>query len=276
MSRGAWFCLVWILLGMSAQGYADDAGSTYNFSIHHQIPKHRFTPHFAFGTESKFLSKYMWRGIPASLGAVWQPSAQVEYYGVGFNVWGNFVLDDEPNQGEFNEVDLTLYYHREFFQERLILRTWVYAALYPNGNPRSLDFGTGSLEGDILLTYHWDPLFWMAHFTVRLIDAPGALWWELGMGYQRELPLNFGVVTTLRLGMGDGRFNRAHIADVGTQFNLLEYSLSFPWEPLRGFQVIPNMHVSVILPEVLRSAMAQPTNVWGGVNFSYSLPPPRR
>ena len=270
-----WVFLLWF--GMtSAPAHGWEAGSTYNFSIHNQIPNEKLTRHFAFGFDSKFLSKYMWRGIPASQGAVWQPSAQVEYYGVGFNVWGNFVLDNEPNQGQFNEVDLTLYFHREFLQTNLHLRAWVYAALYPNGNPRSLDFGTGSLEGDLMLSYYWGPLFWAGHISARIIDAPGALWWDFTMGFQHKLPLKFKILTSAMLGMGDGRFNREHIAPVGTQPNLLEFTLSFPWQPLRGFQVNPNMHVDVILPEALRSAMAQPTNVWGGINFSYSLPPRRR
>ena len=59
-------------------------------------------------------SAYVWRGITFNDGLVAQPSVDVAYKGFGFNVWGNFDLDDYKgtiaNPNNFSEVDLTLSY----------------------------------------------------------------------------------------------------------------------------------------------------------------------
>ncbi|MCF8129105.1 MAG: hypothetical protein K9N10_11370 [Deltaproteobacteria bacterium] len=54
--------------------------------------------------------KYVSFGKPFGRGAVWRPSGFIEWKGIGFNVWSNFVINRGPKQGQFNEVDLTLYY----------------------------------------------------------------------------------------------------------------------------------------------------------------------
>jgi hypothetical protein len=59
-------------------------------------------------------SAYVWRGLTFNDGFVLQPSVDVTApAGIGFNVWGNFDLDDYDgavDDGEFSEVDLTVSY----------------------------------------------------------------------------------------------------------------------------------------------------------------------
>ena len=88
--------------------------TTFNPSIHYTPPSREFKEHLGFGVYTDIFSRYVWRGLLSSEGAVWQPSISFEAYGVGINVWANFPLIGGPNQGQFNEVDFTLYYHRNF------------------------------------------------------------------------------------------------------------------------------------------------------------------
>jgi hypothetical protein len=58
-------------------------------------------------------SAYIWRGITFNDGLVAQPSMDVTAGGFGFNVWGNFDIEDYDGsleKGEFSEIDLTLSY----------------------------------------------------------------------------------------------------------------------------------------------------------------------
>ena len=59
-------------------------------------------------------SAYMWRGLTFNDGLVAQPSIDIAGpSGIGFNVWGNFDIDDYNgtiNDSEFSEVDFTVSY----------------------------------------------------------------------------------------------------------------------------------------------------------------------
>lgn len=223
----------------------------------------------AFRIRSDFYSRYMWHGIAYSNGAVWQPSATVEGAGFGFNIWGNFVLNDEPDQGEFNEMDLTLYYQRTV--RKLNIQFSLIGAIYMHNETTSLNKGPNTLSGILQLSYPVGPVFFFTSVNIGLVNPGGTVFWDMGVNYQRNLPLRFSLETSGLFGIGDARFNREFIADVGTKANLFEYSLAFPWRPLRGLRFGPSMTISVNLSPSLRRAMAEPTVVWGGLSMSYDL-----
>lgn len=244
--------------------------NTFNPSIHHRRPARKLTKHFGFGVYSDIFSLYVWRGLKSSRGAVWQPSFSLEYYGVGFNVWANFPLTQQPNQGQFNEVDFTLYFHRTF--KKINFHTWVYAVVHPNNNLLSLDAGTHSLEWDLHISRPLGPIILFTDVFVRLITAPGSVYWDVGVGHRRDLPLNFALETSGMFALANGRFTKAHIAPgLGTVPYLFEFSLAFPWNPVGGFTVSPKMFVSTMLTSSLHQAAANPTLIWGGVSLSYEL-----
>ena len=55
----------------------------------------------SFEAHLDFLSRYVWRGMAYSAGAVWQPSGILSYRDFSLNAWGNFVLNDEYLQGKY-------------------------------------------------------------------------------------------------------------------------------------------------------------------------------
>ena len=225
--------------------------------------------HFSLRLRSDFYSRYLWNGVLYSQGPVWQPSLTFEFYDVGITIWGNYVLGDEPNQGEFNEMDITLYYQRDVgkwsFSGSLI------ACVYVNDDPASINRGPNALQGYFQISRALGPIRIFSDLNVGFLEPAGTLFWDFGVSYQRKLPLNFGLETSLLFGVGDARFNKAYIADVGLQANLLVYSLAFPWQPARGLNFIPSMTFSNLLPSSLRRASPDPTVLWGGLTVRYDL-----
>jgi len=242
----------------------------YQPSIHLRRPKVKFTEHLAFSVHMDFYSRYVWRGFAASQGPVWQPSFTFSFYGVGISVWANFVMGNEPNQGEFNEVDFYLFYHRKV--KNLVIDASLLNVLYPGVNSLSDDAGNPSLEFDLLLSYALGPIDVFSFLAVRFISAPGSIYWEGGLGYQKKLPKNFILQTSALVAVGDGRFNEFHVAPgVGTQLNLFEFNLSFDWMPYRGVHLVPSVQVSTLLPQAIRDQIDHdPTIVRGGLSFIYN------
>lgn len=185
------------------------------------------------------------------------------------------MLPPPSNQGQFNEADLTIYYHRyyhqKFLNDKLRFKARIYRAIFSNGNPCSLDFGTGSLETDIALGCVFGPVELFSYVGVWLVDAPGSVWGVTGVRHMSKLSLHFQRETVAGVGVGTGILNKAHIAEVGIQANLFEWCLVFPWQPIKGLKAVPHRSISYIIPQVLRQAMEQPTHIWGGVGFNYSI-----
>ncbi len=228
-------------------------------------------PLVALSFEWDFYSQYIWRGIESSQGPVWQPAAAIEGYGVGFSVWGNFVLGDEPNQGQFNEIDLTLYYHRQF--KKLDVNTWFVFELYPNSNPKSLNDSKSTIEYDLILTYPVGPVFVFSDLAVFLMFAQGGVYWDVGLGYEQALPLGFSFRINSLFALTNGPFNQTFVTDVGTQPYMFQTTFGFPWNPFSGslkdLSFYPNVQVSTLLTSALRDAVAHPTLIRGGVAVSY-------
>ena len=86
-----------------------------------------------------FASAYVWRGQTFNDGFVAQPSIDVAAgNGLGFNVWGNYDIDDYDNtvdSHEFSEVDLTASYG--FSLSKLDIGVGVIAYLFPGAGSDS-------------------------------------------------------------------------------------------------------------------------------------------
>lgn len=224
---------------------------------------------FSLRLRSDFYSRYFSNGVLYSEGPVWQPSLTFEFYDVGITVWGNYVLGNEPNQGEFNEMDLTLYYQRDVGPWSLSAS--FLAALYINDDPASVNRGPSSLDGYFQVNRKLGPVKVFSDLIIGFLNPDGTVFWDFGVSYRRELPLRFAMETSLLFGIGDARFNKAYFADVGIQANLLVYSLAFPWKPVTGLSLIPSMNFSNLLAPSLRRASPDPTLLWGGLSVVYDL-----
>jgi len=261
-----------------------DNGTLYNYNIHHRRParaigrtrkgmkKKSFLENISTSVESDFLSKYVFQGTASSAGWVWQPSATIEAYGFGFNAWGDFVMGDIPDQGKINEVDLTLYYDIKVWG--LTIHPYMLFCLYPTSNKLSLDYSAYSdIKPSMHLAYSIGPVSVYADLEVYVHPTPGALTLDLGLGLQHEIVHRLGISTCGQVGIANSRFNRGTFNINKTKFNYFEYSLSLPWNAIKGFVVEPNINVSVLLSQELRDAAPGqlPVLVWGGVDLIYNF-----
>ncbi|MCE9625640.1 MAG: hypothetical protein K8R69_09360 [Deltaproteobacteria bacterium] len=266
---GNWGAALFILL-FSMPATAQDSNSPPLDPGPGQVEALPKTPKaVSFRFRSDFYSRYLWNGVPYSKGAVWQPSATLEFHGVGVTFWSNFVLGNEANQGQFNEVDITLYYRRSI--GKWSLQGSLIGLVYFNDDPASLNRGPNGLQGYFQVSRPVGPVKLFSDLTIGFLEPSGTVFWDFGIGYQKDLPLHFNLETSLLFGVGDARFNKAFIADVGIQANLAVYSLAFPWRPIKGLSLIPTATFSNLLAPSLRKASPAPTVLWGGLSVVYDL-----
>ncbi|MFH1653855.1 MAG: hypothetical protein ABIE74_07335 [Pseudomonadota bacterium] len=284
-----------LLIAIPLQSFATDEDETCPPSYFSDPGKHRDTPrnfnrptrgvedrhcdvkheklikHLSANVEFDFLSKYVWRGLASSKGFVWQPSATLEFYGFGTTIWGNFVLNDEANQGQFNEIDFIPYYSTEF--HKLSITPLAVIIYYPNKNVNSLDYSNkSSVEFRLNLSYPiWKYFDIFTLFAVNAYGTRGSIWFDFGSGFHYDLLEQLMLHTSILLGVGDKRFNKNHIADVGTKLNLFEYDLSLTWKAWKGLSVIPNLSITTIIAPSLRRATTDPNNFVGGVDLKYDF-----
>lgn len=240
--------------------------------IQRKCPKSKnFKDNFSASVEFDFLSKYIWRGLDSSRGAVWQPSVNAELYGFGVNIWANFPLANEPDQGQFNEIDFVPYYTIDVHGLSITPSVEVY--IYPGANKASLDYSASTtVRLNLHLNYKLGKNFDI--FTDAEVDvhqAPGAMWFAPGFGFHHAIYKTFGIETSILFGIGDPRFNRKHIANVGTELNLIQYTLALPWHAWKGLTFKPIMQVFTMPAPSIRRNVNAPDKIRGGLDIIYNF-----
>jgi len=259
-----------------------DNGTLYNQSIHHRRPakgihdtrekKHRksFADAFSYSVTSDFLSKYVFEGVASSRGWVWQPSATIEAYGVGFNVWGNFVMDNIPDQGKFNEIDLTLYY--DFNYKGLNIHPFFLACLYPTSNKVSLDYSAYSdLKPQLHVAYSLGPVDIYTDMMLYAHPTPGAFDIDFGLGFQHNLAKRVGITTAAQISFGNSKYNNSQFGINKNRFHHFTYQLGLSVNPVKGLVIEPNINVAAFFSQQFRNAVRFPVLIWGGVDLTYNF-----
>ncbi len=265
---------------MAAEKWANDDPSSdvsdaiaTNPDIHLRVPE---TPYederkFDFLAEFDFFSKYVSKGLPCSDGPVWQPSLTFEYYNIGLSVWSNFVLNNEANQGQFNEIDILPYYNLKIGNFSFVPAVNFIFGL--NKNPASLNY---MIHDVIRPQFHAS--YTIGNFTPYL-DANFYVYPTNRFGIYMDFGVNFGyefndiveVDTSVQFAVGGKRWNASRTNDSSTQLNNFEYVLSLTFSVNKQFSIVPVMHVVVTLPEELRQRLAEPDFIWGGLMVKYDL-----
>jgi hypothetical protein len=212
---------------------------------------------FGFGVEADFVSQYVWRGIALSEGPVLQPSMWFSFYGATLSVWGNFVLNDEANQGQLNEVDFNLgyvYQYKNFFVGSLFL-----FYLYPHQEAEA----TG--EGSIILGFQMGPF---KIFTAQLIDmiaSPGAYFGLAGGSFEEELHPKLSLKTSVGMGWANGKFNEVYFEVPLAKANVFVWNLDLSWYVHDPLYLRPHMKLTTLLSSDLRDSVEEATILSGGL-----------
>lgn len=230
--------------------------------------------HLLIDVTSSLNSQYVSKELPDSKGPVWQPSATVEFYGVGFNVWSNFVLGDEANQGQFNEVDFTAYYTAHI--GKLTLHPYFAYFVYPNGNPASLDYTSASqIEADLYIQYNVGDFDLFGRMRTRLKHVAGQIYANVGVGYNHAFPCGMTLIASGLLNMGDSQYLTSQYGPTDTNIDAISFMLGASWK-VYGVTFRPNAHVAIhVVPEIRRKIRQNPNLdtylVWGGLDLSYDF-----
>jgi len=230
-------------------------------------PKKDLTAVFEFD----FFSKYVSKGLPCSKGPVWQPSLALEVYNVGVSIWMNFVLNDEPNQGEFNEIDVLPYYNLNIGNLKFLPAVNFMFGL--NSDPESLDYMSHNvIRPQFHISYKLGYFLPYADLFIYVYPTDKfGIYTDFGLLFHHGFNKTISIDTSVQLAVGGKRWNAPRTADVGTQLNNFEYMLSLPFNVIERFTISPVMHVVVTISSSLRQNLEEPDFIWGGLMLKYNI-----
>ena len=265
-------CHLWGESAAKGQVAVNDELNFNNAESRLHVPEDNYKDkNFDLLFEFDFFSKYVSKGLPSSEGPVWQPSISAEYHNVGLSIWANFVLNDEPTQGQFNEVDVLPYYDLKIGNFSFVPAINFMFGL--NSDPASLDYMPHNvIRPQFHLAYtigHFTPYMDM-FFSVYPTDRFG-IYSDFGANFNWQFTTWFELNTAAQFAVGGKRWNSPRIADVGTKLNNFEYILSLSFNVNKHFSLTPVIHVVVTIPESLRRNTNEPDFVWGGLMVKYDL-----
>ena len=170
------------------------------------------------GSECDANSRYMWRGLALSEGAVAQPSVWLSRSGFTMTLWGSGALDSRDPSG-FHELDPSLGYEREL--GGWSLKPSVYLYRYP-GTP---DPGSTELE---LVVGHglFGPVHAIARQTVDVGAYPGANSGAVGVARESESEGAWSWTAGAQLMWNSARFVKAYVGEPARATGILQGTLA--------------------------------------------------
>jgi hypothetical protein len=222
-------------------------------------------PLVAYTAEVAFNSQYLWRGLANTRGAVMQPYVDVSSYGATAWAWSNLVLEHEPNEGRFTEVDLGLSYGYPWEWVELTgqVQFWVYP--YDGYGP-----STGQL--DVKVSVPLDPFAIWTVQTVDILGYAGAWYGELGADFAHEFDDGPTVEASAFVGWASDRFNDGYLGVDRTAWNVLGSGFAVTW-PFSVLYVRAHAECTYLLDADLRAAVDEPFLVVGGIAIGTAGPP---
>lgn len=213
---------------------------------------------WTYGVEADFNSIYIWRSLAWSQGAVMQPSIWAGKSGFSLSVWGNFVLNKEANQGQFNEFDFRLSYQYKWGSLTLEPAVQFYAYLNQPGEPT-----TGELS--FKASYDLAPFAIETTHYFDFMEYGGAWVGELGLEYHQEITSELTLDAAIRGLMANSKFNEIYIGWRKTAVNSIVAEISLTYNLTDVIYIRPHFEWNKILDTDLRSWVDKPNIVNFGI-----------
>lgn len=203
------------------------------------------------GAELDLNSRYLWRSLVWNDKRVAQPSVWLGRSGWTLSAWSNFVLGDEPNRRQFNEVDLRLSYQTDLGPFAIEPAVNIYS--YPNQDPAE-NPATGELE--IQVSYPIGPFsLETAHFFDFWKNAGGYVG-ELGCEFETDPAESLTLSVAARLLYTNAKFNEYYIPYDKAAVHSLVLELGLMVRLSDAITVRPHLEWNRILDAGVRSAIA--------------------
>lgn len=217
-----------------------------------------------FTQEFDFSSQYVWRGFAQTRGPVFQPATSLSVYDFTLTLWANLVLNDEPHQGQFTEVDPSLDYYVRLgdFEMQPSFEYYFYPSQV--GSP-----STGELS--LWLAYALGPFKLFTDHIVDVVRYGGAYFGDFGVSHERELFKKLDLRTSVAFGWASPKFNATYAGISKAAANVFLWDLEFTYQPLDHFYVRPHMQVSTLIDSDLRDSASESTIVSGGLALGFNF-----
>ncbi|OGG00971.1 MAG: hypothetical protein A3F83_07430 [Candidatus Glassbacteria bacterium RIFCSPLOWO2_12_FULL_58_11] len=214
-------------------------------------------------TDAAIVSKYVWRGIVVTDGAVVQPAVTVAYGGLSLNVWGNYDLDNvNSTDYRFTEADYTLDYTLALRNVSLSLGSIVYD--FPNtGYHPTTELYLGAGLQSFLnpsLTFYKDTdeadgsyLLLSLEHSFPLEDKPVSFDFQTGVGFSSS------------------SHSRYYYSASGSTLSDFHLGLAVPFTARENLTLVPGLYYSALLHGAMRSAADKPDNVIFSLSVSSSF-----
>ena len=203
-------------------------------------------------------SHYVWRGLALTDGPVFQSSLTGSHdSGFGVNIWGNMDLDDvNGNEGDFNELDLTLSYAWEV--ESVGFEVGYIEYTFPN-----TDFD-GTRE--LYISASYDSVLAPSFTLYYDLDEVEDYYGEVGVEYASELNDRLALTVGLVGSFAGEDYASAYAggSDGGLWAGNLSVALDYSSEDF-AFGVLVG-YTESLDDDVL---FEQPVDFWGGVYLGF-------
>jgi hypothetical protein len=183
-----------------------------------------------------------------------QFTAWTSFSGISFHAFGNVLLNREPGQNDFNEVDFGGSYSREVGW--LTLEPAIDAYLFRMPAPRTAPH---TLEGSLKASFALGPLEAFTRQTVDLVFNPGAYYAEAGVSFARDLSASAALEAVLTLAWASARFNAVHLGVPEGGRNQIGVTLSFTYFPSERFYLRPHVELASFAASPIGAHLAEPT-----------------
>jgi len=225
---------------------------------------------FTVGAESDSNSRYLWRALAWSQGAVWQPSLWVGRSGFELSLWANFPLGDEPTKHKFNEIDLRLSYAKEWGRFTFAPAFNVYS--YPNQD-KDENPTTGEIE--VMAAYAFDPFTISTIHFLDVWDNPGGYIGEVALEFEESPAESLVLSAAARLTFGNAKFHSYYIPVDKAAASALIFEVGLTYNLSSAVYLRPHVEWTTLLDSEVKKAVAESDWVFSGkaalLNFGLAL-----
>lgn len=222
---------------------------------------------FSLGMDNAFLSKYVWRGLNVTDDPVWQPAVWASYKNFTLNVWGNMDLTDiNGNDGEFNEVDITVDYSWNWDKVHCSVGAIRYE--FPNTAFKGTTEAYGAVGYDMLLqptvSVYYD------------FDEADGFYGTLGVAHSFEIPkivepVSMSLDLSAKIGVATKNWNNFYYGADHTAFVDFVTSASLPVAIGDNVTIAPTISYSTVVDKTLSSKAANDHEIIWGVVLSAEI-----
>ncbi len=201
-------------------------------------------PKVAYGFESVFCNKYLWRGITYNEGFIMQPNVWLSYNDFTLAVWSNITLHDINDSVKRNEFDFSLSYNYSIMNLE-IDNSFLYY-IYPGqaDSPPTGEFCIG-------LGYPIGNLKLFTNFTIDVVEYSGAYYVEHGIQFENPLTPGFSISSSLSLGWASKKFNDTYIGVSKNTLSIISGNISLTYYPLDYLFIKPYMQLNKVVDKNL-------------------------